>query len=87
MAIGPPLPAEVKEEHFKKQSLEDLRVRLGLHRNTQVITEILECWITMARANALCFAEEVDDYSMIDKSLAELTNQLICVSWHFMVLR
>ena len=87
MAIGPPLLAEVKEEHFKKQSLEDLRVRLGLHHNMQVITEILECWIMMAWANALCFAEEVDDYSMIDKSLAELTNWLIRVSWYFMVSR
>jgi hypothetical protein len=87
MAIGPPLLTELKEEHFKKQALEGLRVRLGLHRNSQVITEILECWITMARANALCFAEEVDDFSMIDKSLAELTNRLIHVSWYFMVSR
>ena len=87
MGIGPPLLAKVNEEHFKKQALEDLRVRLGLHRNMQVITEILECWIAMARANALCFAEEVDDYSTIAESLAELINWLIRVSWHFTVWR
>ena len=80
MAIGPPLLAEVMEEHFKKQTLEEVRVRLSLHRNSQVIMEILECWIAMARVNALCFAEEIDDFSAISKSLVELTNRLIHVS-------
>lgn len=80
MAIGPPLLFEVKEEHFRKPSLEEIRIKLGLHRNSQVVTEILECWIAMARANALCFAEEVNDYSAISESLIELINRLIYVS-------
>lgn len=69
MAIGPLILSEVKEEHFKKGSLDEIGLRLSLYRGSHVVGEIMVCWIAMARANALCFAEEVEDYTEIDRSL------------------
>lgn len=81
MAIGPFLLNNIKEEHFKRQTLEALKSKLSLHRISQVIVEIFECWVVMARANALCFAEEIEDYTKIDESLVDLVKQLMRVSY------
>src|SRR5690349_10144738 len=81
MAIGPFILNEVKEEHFKRQTLEVLKSKLSLHHILQVIAEILEFWVAMAQANALCFAEEIEDYTKIDESLMDLVKQLMHVGY------
>jgi hypothetical protein len=81
MAIGPFILNKVTEEHFKRQTLEVLKSKLSLHRISQVIAEILDCWVVMARANALCFAEEIEDYAKIDESLIDLVKKLMRVSY------
>jgi hypothetical protein len=84
MAIGPFLLNKVNEEHFKRQTLEVLKSKLELHRISQVIAEIFECWVVMARANALCFAEEIEDYAKIDETLIDLVKKLMHVSYILM---
>lgn len=45
---------------------------MKLSRHTQVLKNILDCWTTMASANALCFSSHIEDYTEVDRKLYDL---------------
>jgi hypothetical protein len=78
MAIGPFLIGDLVEEHFSWLAIKPIQSRLSA-RCSQVISEIVKCWVIMAVVNATCFAEVVNDYEQIKKLMLELFNQLLKV--------
>jgi hypothetical protein len=79
MMIGPFLIDKLDTGHFSSGILDAMKARMNLSRCTQVVKEILTCWVAMASANALCFSSHIDNYAEIGKTLYELGLMLMKV--------
>jgi hypothetical protein len=80
MMIGPFLISKLDTEHFSIGVLDAMKNKMRLPRCTQVVKEILACWIAMASTNALCFSLQVNNYADIDRMLHNLGSVLIKVN-------
>ena len=84
--IGPFLLTELANNHINPTSLDSLKGLLGATRTSQITTKILQCWISMANANALCFAAQIPDYDALDEALYTLADNLIKALYQLILL-
>ena len=77
--VGPILIDKLEVEHFSAEALETMKNKLKLMRHSQVVKEILSCWVAMASANAICFSSYIRNYAEVDKKLYDLGKALVKV--------
>jgi len=73
---------QLDETHISTTALPSLMGRICSKRPSQVIKEIICCWVLMAQANAACFMSSVrwGGYDKMDSIIQQLAAQLLKVS-------
>ena len=85
--IGPTIIYQLKEKDFSSKALKHMHLEMGLWSKTQVLDEILLCWIALASASVRIFVAEVESYDELEITISKLAKQLVKVWFYFFWLQ